>query len=225
MTRHNTTRRTLFAAALAIPSMATACTGAFTRELPTGTNATLLQNGDRWAAMMAQYDAGSDALEHAYDRQEIIQGSPPEGLLVRPTDGKHLGGAFSGPVGEPHPWDRMDIIRRGSTQSDPKFDTHPFVKRGREIVAAYDQWRAQIAAAHEASGAAALEAKNESLDRAIYQLEQEAMAIRATTPEGISVKARMAARYLEVGESEHESIAEAYARAVIRDLLPAGGAQ
>jgi len=236
-------RHFLRAGTAAVAISATAAPVAVAASHP---DAELLALGRQWEESAAALDANRTAFDAAEERIEQIEILEPEELFQQPQDFS-LGLIDAHTRHDGRRWyvyDRIDDLR---TKPRMKQDWSQVTKgpkgeqfcawvpdpkaqaRADEIVAAYDRWQAALAKAEEDSGLAAAEAEHRRLETINSDLRERIALMPARTIEGLAVKARIYAWFLDGMdqiESEFERQVETNGPtdetimlAMVRDLL------
>jgi hypothetical protein len=179
-------RRAVLGASVAVLGCATAVAVPALAEV--NADAELLEIGKRWEAAAAQVDAHDIHLMEASQRYSaLMPKDPPEALFFRSSDDAlalpRTRSRYSGPGSRW--WYRENIEQYRATFPEPSAQA-----RADEIVAAYDQWWAEIDRANEVSGMKAAEAKEEQLFKIESELRTAIMRTPARTMEGALLKAR-----------------------------------
>ena len=155
-------------------------------------DAELIALGREWQAAADHCDRACDALDAAGERLRDI--NPPEALFRRPSDSIAFTSVAHRFRETRWLWFPRDSVEDLRTYAFVNPWGDPLVRdqaRRDEIVAAYDAWRAEIAADQQATGyTAAFEVYEAAIDVS-HQLRQRIIAMRATTLAGVMVKARV----------------------------------
>ena len=223
-------RRAMFGAAT-VAAVSLSLAGAATvAAMPADPDAELIALGREWQAADDHCDNACDALDATAERLGDID--PPEAMFRRLSDSI----AFTWLAHRFRETKRLWFPRN----SVEKLRTYEFVNpwgdplvrdqaRRDEIVAAYDAWRAEIAADEQARGYSAAFATYEAAVANNHQLRRRIISMRATTLAGVMVKALVVKRsYGDLAELQAElehslgegaSDADTMAISVIVDLL------
>lgn len=214
------TRRTLFGliaapAVIALPSTASA--------LVAGPDAEILELERQRVIAAASYERISEWADelHAQARAEFP--AKPEVLRIQSNDwfttisGQDVNGSMD--------WATVARWREAletHARSPDHYNLIPkqrdrMVSRGREILAADDAHRAACEAVYVATGARHASDLSEAACHVLGDLEDRILAARAMTPEGLRIKARMAAHIL--GDEPDGTREDFAARRLLGDLL------
>jgi hypothetical protein len=219
MTAQRLDRRRLLAGALAIPAaIVVAAPPALAGAHP---DAELLDLGRQHAQAQRRYTEVADQAALVSERAQAAHPSMPEVLRKRQDDWfiSRLG------LGQFYTSDEVARWRTGIEREDYGLAAIQLTRlrtRGREIVAAWDGRIAAIEAMNVAHGLRRLETEADDLGDAYYDLERRIFEMKATTPDGWRVKARIAAHIL--GDEPDGTYEDRLVRNLLADLLRAADA-
>jgi hypothetical protein len=210
MTVQRLDRRRLLAGALAIPAaIVVAAPPALAGGHP---DAELLELGRQHTEVQRRYTEVADQAALVSERAQAAHPPMSEVLRKRQDDWfiSRLG------VGQFYTSDEVARWRTGIEREDYGLAAIQLTRlrtRGREIVAAWDAHLAAIEAVNVAYGARQLERAADDLGDAYYDLERQIFEMKATTPDGWRLKARITAHIIQGQEDG------TYEDMLVRNLL------
>lgn len=209
-----TTRRALFAAAPVLALAATPVAAAINPD------AELLTLADRWHRAMLAEEAADDACEEAQQRaQKSVE--VPAALYPRLTGTPDFVAGLPmlrrGQRYREFHRDRIQTMYEGNRKIFEAVGCNRFsMDRCKEVLDALDWHAAAIAAAEAKEGVARLREAGQQAYLVVADIEAQILALRATTIDGLRVKAKIAGRYGAAKRFEDDG--ESFASSLLADL-------
>jgi hypothetical protein len=217
-----TTRRALFAAApavaLALPAASVAI--GLPAVAAADPDTELLELGRQHAEADALYYALSDQCEAACEAAIAAYPPPPEALFHRPGKDRMWfspDADFSRPVDAWAAGEWRQALDRDASwlQLHRRGD---MVERAKEIVAAWDSWMNARDQVLVTRGVRELERRVDAQGYAVTEIEHRIFAMRATTPAGWRLKARLARRVVMDPYAPDGTYEDRLVRSLLADL-------
>jgi hypothetical protein len=197
--------------------------------LPTSpAEAELLEIGQVWPALVAKFDA-ENLLNTQYGAVSApLWGNPPEALRVQRDDhgvAHHRPPVFHSLASVARLREYVPVWEEQIAAAGGRVGFyHHQLARAREVIASYEAWQADIAAAEEASGLTASIARTEALLAELHALSQRVRKLPAHTLAGLIIKARISAWEREpIDDDKTDDLGTLVANSLIRDLLAVEG--
>ena len=161
-------------------------------------DAELLEIGRRLDVLFPAVIENWDVQDECRLRARQMRGEPPEALRKRPLGEEVSGWGNSSAFGSGPFYEEGDIAR--AQRNLPSLDlraaegnrpAEAAAARAREVIAAHEAWERQKDAANIAAGVDAATDSAVDMENEIEEIQDRVLSLKATTPAGLHVKARL----------------------------------
>lgn len=183
-------------------------------QAPASQDAAIFDLNRQRLALVAERAQLQRACEEAAARYAALKPTVPDDLKPKGIDYAAIPGISLSGLVQYTAYDRPLVEAALEKHYDGMFEVS-VRNRCKSILAALDDYEPRLQAAVEMSGVGPAEDAREACDDRLDAVEREILSIRATTPEGMAVKASILTSYYKLadGTFEHDIV-----RSIVADL-------